>query len=531
MKRPARRRIDVNLEELDRTLDAARETPLSAEDCAKLKDTLHALVEMVVARQRTSEKTREVVSPETKPAESAPGPESPSQPEKHAGHGRNGGDAFEGARRVSIAHQELKHGDCCPECGKGKVYGQKEPKVLVRIVGQAPIAATRYDLERLRCNACGQIFTAQEPEGVGSEKYDETAAAMVAQLKYGSGMPFHRLEQLERQMGIPLPAATQWEIVEEAAQVIKPAHDEMIRQAAQGELFHNDDTGVRILKMERPDGDERTGTFTTGVVSVVPEAPGPAGTPERRIALYFSGRQHAGENLGEVLKHRADGPDGTPSPAIQMSDALSRNVPKLGAGVELLLANCLAHGRRNFVEVAGNFPVECRYVLETLGGVYANDAVARERKMTPVERLAFHREHSQPLMEELKGWMGAQFSERKVEPNSGLGKAITYMQRHWKALTLFLQHPGAPLDNNICERALKKAILHRKNALFYRTQNGAQVGDLFMSLIHTCEQNSVNSFDYLVELMRHAPEVAANPAVWMPWNYRETLARTGTSAN
>lgn len=212
-------------------------------------------------------------------------------------------------------------------------------------------------------------------------------------------------------------------------------------------------------------------------------------------------------------------------PAIQMSDALSRNVPKLSAGVELLLANCMTHGRRQFVEVAGNFPAECRFVLETLGGVYANDAVARDQKMTPVARLDFHRQHSQPLMEELERWMREQFSERKVEPNSGLGKAITYMQRHWKALTLFLRQAGAPLDNNICERALKLVVLHRKNALFYRTLNGAHVGDLFMSLIHTCALNGINSFDYLVELMRHAAEVAANPREWMPWCYRATLGR------
>ena len=89
----------------------------------------------------------------------------------------------------------------------------------MRIVGQAPLAATVYELERLRCNACGQVFTAEEPEGVGPEKYDETAAAMIAQLKYGSGVPFHRLERMEELLGIPLPAATQWELVEETAAV------------------------------------------------------------------------------------------------------------------------------------------------------------------------------------------------------------------------------------------------------------------------------------------------------------------------
>ena len=130
-------------------------------------------------------------------------------------------------------------------------------------------------------------------------------------------------------------------------------------------------------------------------------------------------------------------------------------------------------------------------------------------------------------MEKLKVWCGAQFAERKVEPNSGLGKAISYLLNHWEKLTLFLRVPGAPLDNNIAERALKKAILHRKNSLFYKNRNGAQMGDLFMSLIHTCELNGVNPFDYLNQLQRHAEELKQTPSDWLPWNYRETLARTG----
>jgi transposase len=241
--------------------------------------------------------------------------------------------------------------------------------------------------------------------------------------------------------------------------------------------------------------------------------------------LYFTGRQHAGENLADVLQQRA----AELPPPIQMCDALSRNVPKLGAGVEILLANCLAHGRRQFVEVAGNFPEECRYVLEMLGQVYGNDAEARERVLSPEQRLGLHRERSAPVMDELHNWLERQLAERKTEPNSGLGKAITYLLRHWRPLTLFLRQAGAPLDNNVVERALKRAVLHRKNALFYRTLNGAAVGDLFMSLIHTCQLCDANSFEYLIELQRHAAELAANPADWMPWTYRATLSHAERS--
>jgi hypothetical protein len=205
------------------------------------------------------------------------------------------------------------------------------------MVGQAPLAATVYELDRLRCNLCGEVFTAEEPEGVGPEKYDETTAAMIALLKYGSGMPFYRLQKLEDLLGIPLPASTQWEIVEETAEVIQTARDELIRQAAQGDVLHNDDTSMRVLRMAREPSDDRTGVFTSGIVST---------KQGQKIALYFTGRQHAGENLRDVLQHRL-AKFGRP---IQMCDALSRNTPKLSDGAEILLANCLAHGRRQFVE-------------------------------------------------------------------------------------------------------------------------------------------------------------------------------------
>jgi hypothetical protein len=377
-----------------------------------------------------------------------------------------------------------------------------------------------YELQKLRCNLCGEIFTAQTPPGVGSDKYDAESASMIALLKYGSGLPFNRLERLEGSLGIPLPAATQWEIVRDSADRIEPVFEELIRQAAQGRVLHNDDTTMKILDLAKPrqepaDSDaaqvqDRTGVFTSGIVSVL---------DDHRIALFFTGHRHAGENLAALLKQRASELDRP----IQMCDALSRNMPE---ELKTIVANCLAHGRRHFVDVATNFPDECLYVLEILKDIYKNDAESNHQGMSPEQRLQFHQAESGPKMAELETWLTQQIGQHKVEANSGLGEAITYMLKHWKALTLFLRHPGAPLDNNICEQALKKVILHRKNAYFYKTENGARVGDLFMSLIHTCELNKANPFEYLTELQKHASELFSEPNSWMPWNYRDMLQRT-----
>jgi transposase len=467
-----------------------------------------------LVRRRNTEKTSAVLEPKalSTAVDTPPEPEKPTP----AGHGRNGAAAFTGANRVAVAHATLRSGDPCPECREGRVYRQKEPATLIRIVGQPPLEATVFEMERLRCNGCGEVFTAREPQSAGPEKFDTTAVVMIALLKYGTGMPFNRMERLEGQMGIPLPATTQWELMEAAAKSLKPVMDELIRMAAQGSVMHNDDTGMRILQLTRSADDGRSGTFTSGIVSIC---------GGWKIALYFSGWKHAGENLADVLKHRAPGL----APPIQMCDALSRNTPKLTV-IEILSAYCLAHGRRQFTEVAESFPDQCRYVLESLGAIYGFDAEAKDRGLTPEERLTFHQTHSAPVMEDLRQWMEPQFAEHKTEPNSGLGKAISYLLRHWTKLTLFLRQQGAPLDNNMVERALKKAILHRKNALFYKTMNGARVGDLFMSLIHTCELNQVNPFDYLTEMLRHPAEIMVRPGDWMPWNYGTTLAGTATPA-
>ena len=549
--------VELDMKELEDLLQRTEARQLREEDYETTKTMLLSYVELVgllkdknVSMRRLrkllfglkTEKTADVLasitstesepSDEDQPADSddaSAAEQSESEqseaPSPKKGHGRNGADAYTGAEQINVSHESLQPGDDCPNCDKGILYDTRRPRVLVRLTGQAPIGAKVIRLQQLRCNLCGELYTAKAPEGVGPEKYDATVGSMIGLLKYGSGLPFNRQEGLQGLLGIPLPASTQWDIVHTQAQHLRPAFDELLNQAANGDVQYNDDTTIRILEHmgERArqralaeassedsgekNGESRTGLFTSGVVST---------RAGRRIVLFFSGPRHAGENLREVLLRRAK----ELGPPIQMCDALSRNLP---GELKTILANCLAHARRRFVDVVENFPEPCRHVLEALKVVYHNDAIARKRKLSAEARLEFHQAHSGPTMERLKIWLNQQFEQRLVEPNSSLGGAIAYMLKHWEKLTLFLRVPGAPLDNNICEQALKKAILHRKNALFYKTDNGARVGDLYMSLIYTCQLNKVNPFDYLTELERHADQVACHPERWMPWNYREAL--------
>lgn len=545
MKEP--KRIDLNLDQVDTLLKRVENGSLQEGDYEIIKamaETIY-LLSQVVDEKATSirrllrmlfgastEKLEKVIknTNKNKSETESPEPSSVNTGDEHStednknkpdrkpkGHGRNAAADYTGAEKVDVPHSKLKSGDNCPACLKGKIYEMSVPAVIVRITGKSPLHATVYQLQRLRCNLCGEIFKADAPEGVGEDKYDEASGAMVALLKYGAGMPFNRLEQLQTSLGVPLSASTQWDIVEQVANRIHPVYKELKRQAAQGDVIYNDDTTMKILALmqendniDDQDRSERKGIFTTGIMSTI---------DDRKIALFFTGRKHAGENMADLLKQRkADR-----SPPIQMCDALSRNTLK---EFETILANCMAHGRRRFVDVAWNFPEECSYVIETLAKVYKNDKIAKEQNMSANERLKFHQIKSEPLMEGLKAWFKEQFDQKKVEPNSGLGQAISYMRNHWEALTLFLRVPKAPLDNNLCEQALKKAILHRKNALFYKTEHGAYIGDLFMSLIHTCNLADVNPFDYFISLQKHSSELFKHPEKWLPWNYDDSNTPT-----
>lgn len=544
---PEVKRVDEG--ELKALIERAGEGPLSEEERGELRSVVETLAFVVreldeknltLRRLRSlfglsaSEKLSSVLpsalveSGGNEPDTTGPGGEEGGEEETSAGqdaprkgHGRIGADDYTGAERVEVPHECLRSGDACPSCAKGKVYEQKhQPRLLVRVEGQPPIKATVYELQAMRCNLCGEVFVAKPPEGVGEEKWDATSAAMIGLLKYGSGLPFNRLERLEGLLGVPLPDSTQWDVVKAAARVLTPAYEELIRVAAQGELLHNDDTSMRVLSLMKENAalresgagkGVRTGIFVTGVLSV---------GGGRRVALFFTGRQHAGENLQDVLAERS----GELGPPLHMSDALDRNDPEESDTVR---GSCLAHGRRKFVEIAESFPSECKHVLERLAQVYKHDADCRERGLSAEGRQAYHLEHSHPVLDALEAWFERQFEERLVEPNSSLGGAINYMLNHWEALTLFLREPGAPLDNNACERQLKKAILHRKNSLFYKTLNGARVGDLFMSLIYTAELAEVNPFDYLTALLSHERAVTQEPGAWLPWTYEDAVAAAG----
>lgn len=432
------------------------------------------------------------------------------------GHGRNGVGAFPGAEHRSVKHVDLKAGQNCPLlCPKGRLYPVK-PGLTLCFSGNAPVSAIIFELEKLRCSACGAVFTAKIDDGTisGSRHYDVSANAAIPIYKYGSGMPFYRISKLQEMVGIPVAPSTLWDKTEALANIVFPVYNELVYQAAQAKIFHNDDTTMPVLSFikenEQKTDKERSGMFTTGIVAILDD--------NTTIALFFTGRNHAGENL-DALQELRDPEKGIP---IQMCDALSRNTNKL---FSRYVSHCLVHGRRAFVDIYPVFPDECQMVIDTLVKVYKIDDIAKKKAMSDEERLTYHKEHSGPAMGKLHDWMKQQIDDKLVETNSILGKAISYMIKYWPALTLFLTIAGAPLDNNICEQILKRIVLNRKNAMFYKSQVGAWIGDIFTSIIHTCYLDKINPMDYLIKLQEYESQMKQYPEKWMPWNYQKTLAQ------
>jgi len=438
-------------------------------------------------------------------------PEPVSNVRKYApNNGRMGHNAYSNAEIISY-NAPYKAGDACPDKNcNGKLQGAL-PNVELKVIGQSFAKAQKHVLNKCRCNLCGAYFSAKLPADVCGEKYDPAFKAQLCVYKHFLGVPNYRLQGYQKFIGVPLPDSTQFDKIEDVANCAHPVFKQMERFAANGHLAHGDDTGVTIQSLIKENKllgeDIRKGMFTTGVISFY---------KEHQIHLFYSGRKHCGENMLTLLGQRDPN-----LPMIKyMCDALPCNMP---TSLKAIIINCLIHGRRNFTDIDKFYPEECAYVIDVIGKIYEHDAAVREQNLNDEERLQYHQQHSAEPMENLRIWLQEKLDRHEVEPNSSLGRAFKYMLKRWERLTQFLRIAGAPLDNNILERALKLPIRVRKNSLFYATEHGAYVGSMLQSLISTCIAQSINPVEYLIAIQVHKTDARLNPSAWMPWNYQATI--------
>jgi transposase len=539
MKKPIPEKIDLTEEDANQLIERISASNLSCDDIKIVVGVIHfclwlqtKLVEAKITIRKLSKffgvcsEKRPIDNKNSNPVEANEGSlnsqtEAPvkndesqtNNKKKGKNNGRLPASDYKGATKIEVKHPSLASGDPCPlDLCTGRVYPTKKPGNIIRIVGGKMAEAKHYILEKLRCNVCGALFSATLPKEAGVEKYDARFKATLAVHKYFLGLPFYRMERMQSYLGVPLPDSTQWHLVEQTADSVYPVFYYLEYLGAQGKAIFIDDTGVKIISVklaikENPEL-KRTGTFTTAIISKV---------GEHKIYLFYSGKKHAGENATALLKKRNQDLD----QVLYMCDALPSNVPDF----IVIMINCLAHARREFIDVEAYFPQECAMVIKSLASVYKHDKETKEQQLSDEDRLLYHQNHSKPIMDQLKIWAERQFNEGLVEPNSGLGKAINYMLKRWKNLTRFLEVAGAALDNNCCEEILKIPIRVRKNSAFFATLHGAFVGGMLTSLIVTAARADVNPVEYLTALQQYKTQVFKNPQDWLPWNYEKTILK------
>lgn len=549
MKKPIPERIDLTEKEADQLLERLKASNLSNDDQKLMAGVLNFCLWLQVKLSNAAITIRKLskifgVSSEKRSNDKGP-PQTNNNPsntlnqeqlleknsetsdqeeaeEKGQGNakkkGKNKGlipaSAYTGATKLEIKHPFLSTGDPCPLEGcTGRLYKTK-PGNIIRIVGGKMAEAKNYILENLRCNLCGKIFRAELPKEAGETKYDARFKANLMVHKYYLGLPFHRMEKMQSYLGVPLPDSTQWYLTDQVANSVYPEFCYMEYSAAQGKTMFGDDTRTKILsvinKVKLNPDLERVGTFITAIISTV---------DDHKIYLFYPGKKHAGENVAALLKKR----NKELEQVLYMCDALSRNTSTISEEFKAIIINCLAHGRRNFIDVEPNFPEECDFVIKNLALVYKHDQEAKEQKLSAEQRLVYHQKNSGPVMEQLQTWCKEQL--KIIEPNNGLAKAIHYMLRHWFKLTRFLEVPGAALDNNCCEEILKIPIRVRKGAPFFATEHGAFVAGMMTSLIVTAARNGANPVEYMAALQVYKEYVRQTPKNWLPWNYQDAIAR------
>ena len=527
---------ELDSQELDALMRRVQEAKehelaLTPEDCQMLLNalkTLAALQERLSDNDITLHKLRKLVgmvsSSET--MNSLLGQKGKTNKNRGQKHTKSkNGQPQTASVKPKVTHHSLtrlKKGETCPECQQGKLY-KYDPATLLRITGQSPFVPEQHVMERLRCNACGQYFTADLPEevlddGEPSQKYGHSARSLMALHKFFAGAPYHRQEALQSLLGVNLSASTVFDQTEQVANRLSPVYNVLLQQAANAMHYYLDDTSNRILEQApvlKPQRNSdkmrtRTGVYSSGIVANLMDG--------HSVVLYQTNIGHAGEFIDELLRRR----DSRYPPPILMSDALPSNRPSLGYDVEHSLCN--SHGRRQFAEVLHQFPEEVEQVLTWYGAIWQHDEEASKRNLDAKRRLTWHKQHSLPIMEKIRSWGEGELALGKVEENSGLGKAIRYFIKHYDGLTAFCYLEGGQLDNNKAEQALKLVARNRKNAMFHKTQAGASIADLVMGMIATAAEAGVNVLDYFNTVQRYPQEVKAAPELFLPWNYQHAIS-------
>jgi transposase len=315
---------------------------------------------------------------------------------------------------------------------------------------------------------------------------------------------------------------------------------------AQCSSFNMDDTPAKILEIikanklqhcqEQEPGKKqrRRSCYTTTICATTAD--------NEKLVVYMTKNKHGGENIGALLANRQNKEDDmnknqgedktqTQNSINLMVDASSNNNPVLAEedkhlANNIVILNCLAHGQRKFTEIEKYYLEECGYFLNQTRAIYHNEHIAKEHNYSLEEKLEYHKKYSTVLIDNIYHKIESLFANKKIEPNSALGRAMKYWLNNKTGLTQFLRIKTAHLDNNWAERSLKAIILQRKNSLFFKTSSSAEVHSGLHSIAKTCDENNINAFKYFNWIQDNSAKAQKSPKDYTPFAYRRYINAT-----
>lgn len=413
-------------------------------------------------------------------------------------------------RKESASVCDHSPGSSCPNCPSGKMHPDT-PRTAKILMAARLIELVVVEREALRCRTCETTVVAPAPEILSNSACGVHASliAMIADLRFRLGFPSLRMENWLADQNVILSDSRQAQVFAWAADELSPFFSALCQQIANSKLVYRDDTPGRIIdyqkeqRLLKASGEKaaRVGVYTTYVEAKLQNG--------STLVLAETSQKHCGEVFAELLTYRTEGDS-----ILSMSDASPMNFVELPEG-KSTNALCHAHARRKFFDLLGSYPETSKSFLQIFDDLFRNDAEIASVTDDPYERLKLHQQLSSPLMVKLSMLIAAK--SPSVPKNSYLSDALHYVDRHWDGLTHFLRTPGVPISNNLAERGIKAPIRHRRNSLFFKTENGAFVGTVITSILLTAHKNDLSPADYLSHLLTHRTELWNNPEDFMPW--------------
>jgi len=448
------------------------------------------------------------------------------------GNGRHGHDDYTGATVIKCPLCETEMpGAICPACGEHKLYSL--PSISsIRLIGAAPVLGVKFEQDRSGC-VCGAIFYGKAPAGYEDlftdKKYTPSALSSMLHQKYDLGVPFGALSTYQSKFGIPLPASTQANKINDCLAPIEAIFNELIRLGANMDCIGFDDTPIKILEGRITEEGNKSlkGHGSVFICKNIDR--------DQAIVLFFLDFNHAGKSFLKILqKRQQDCP-----PLICICDGL----PSYESYVEednIIGCNCNVHARRQFFD---HDPKEedlyCSLIVGQYRTVYKNEKFCVEQKMSAVQRQEYHAANSTKAMETIEAVcqlitespdspnVNILREQLKLPeyagpsaPNSDLYGYADYVLSRWTNLTNFLTVPGVPLDTNYVERMVKAIIDVRKKSFFFKTVKSAQDAGKVMSVIETATISGADSNDFMKFVLEHPQEVIESPGLFLPWNYQ-----------